>query len=383
MANLTVRIGDELTYSDGTYLPSEGVTELNNPKLILSVPFDAGEIVLRCVADTKNGALYTFPDDDELQKYSSSYSVTSDSEWVSLVRERNITRILLEPNYDTYDRSADIIIKHNTGKEVYCEVNITQYGDVYVLETLQSDFNFPIEAYESTVRVICSGGTGKYSVRDIRKYTRFMYKDDESDEEPDIIVKRVNFDNALSATIDSDNPDSLIINSHGSLSLDDSYYEIILEHNDMIGLTATVRVTFEEPSGIDIPNIPDEGTYTCDDEPLMPQPQINQPDVEETPAVIINERYTDIWIDSSDYFGEIIVETVPMESKIYFIYYGDIIGDYIITDYESDDGTIFHGLKIKAKPNPYNSERNCIGYVINAMYPSVKQRIYIHQEANS
>ena len=382
MANLILNFNGETTFSDGTFLPTPDVEPMNNRIIDQIIAYNSDDIVANATIDNNEGALFVFPEDlDELQKLNSGYIVTSDADWVTIVRDRNQIRFVFEVNHDTVERVANIIFKHNTEKEVYCHVSVTQLGEEYVLEVDTNDVTFGIDSESTTVNVTCSGGTGRYGIHKIRKYTIYKIGNDPNKQ----LVKRVVFDNAISAAINRENPLELIIGSNGSLILDDSYYEVTIEHNDMLGLTQTITVKF--PAYADIDEIPESGGgsgVTCNDaEDLLPPPSITAPPDEEIiPSIIIDERDEDITISSSDYF-EIEVVTVPQESQIYFMYYGSFIDDYTITDYIDENDNISHVLRIKAKPNPYGLGRNCIGYVINAMYPTVRQMISIHQDGNT
>lgn len=382
MTNLILNFNGETTYSDGTYLPTPDVEPMNNRIIDQIIAYNSDDIVANATIDNAEGALFVFPEElDELQKLNSGYIVTSDSDWVTIVRDRNQIRFVFDVNHDTVERVANIIFKHNTEKEVYCNVRLTQVGEEYVLEADRNEVTFGEDSESTIVNITCSGGTGRYGIHKIRKYTVYKIGDDPDKQ----LVKRVVFDNAISAEINGEDPSQLIIGSNGSLILDDSYYEVTIEHSDMLGLTQTITVKFPAYESIDeIPESSGGSEVECDDsEDILTPPSITlPPDEEITPAVIIDERDADITIDSADYF-EIEVVTVPQESQIYFIYYGSFIDEYTITDYIDENDNISHVLSIKAKPNPYGLGRNCIGYVINAMYPTVRQMISIHQDGNT
>lgn len=419
MANLTVKIinGEETysTYSDGTFLPwspvvtydgqvvvlpdyeqpssgngrdGDEATE-NNQIIDVEVPFDCEEITLKALSDNENGIPLNDEgedDDDKLQEEGSSYIVTTDSDWIKLIRERNITRLVFKRNYSESERVGNIIIKHNTEKEVYCAVTITQHGDVYTLSTDADENGIVFETIDGgdeTVTVTCTGGTGEYVIHKIRKYIAYKIETSVGEIE---VVKRASFDNAISVTKNPTNPNEITIHGNGSLSLDESYYEVILEHKDVIGLTATIKVSFPNYNAVDmLPDVYVDEKLVCAEEAVTPPPQIHHNDGDEiTPSIeLVDERDDDITINSYEYFAEIMVLTEPMESQIYFNYYGNFIDDVIITDYIDDNMQISHGIKIKAKPNPYSIDRHCVAFIINAMYPDVRLRINIHQDGNT
>lgn len=377
MANLTVNIDGKISYSDGVYLPSDGATEFENGIINLPVQFDSGEIILRAVVNTPDGIMLDFPEnDDELQRYNSSYIVACDAEWITLKRERNVTRLIFKPNYDIEARTANITVKHNTEKDVYCVIYVTQYGDDYELEVDSNEIDFGLEPETKNVTVTCQGGTGEYTIHKVKKYTNYVYSDVE-------ITKRVNYDNALSVTKDNEN--NIAIHSFGSLMVDDSYYEITLEHKDMIGLTQKIKVIVagKEQTSVGIPEI-STGDSVCAEENRLPVKITAPHDDNSIPNIsLVDERDSEIWIDSSDYCDEIFITTVPEESQIYFTYYGSFIDKYKIVDYEERDGSISHGLRVKAKPNPFGIGRSCIGYITNAMYPQSRIMLRIRQDGNT
>ena len=379
MANLVLQFNGENTYSDGTYLPSPEVGVLNNRIIAQSIPFNSGDLTANAVIDYTSDELPS--DVNELQKLNSGFIVVCDADWVTVIRDRNVMRFVFDANHDTTERIATVIFKHNTEKEVYCEVTITQEGEEYELTVDPDSIVFGEDADSTIVNVTCTGGTGRYIIRKIKKYTIYSYGDGEDEK----ITKRVVFDNAISAAIDPEDLSHLIVGSNGSLILDDSYYEVTIEHKDMIGLTQTITVKFPPYHRIEsIPTDSEGGGNGCPEESLI-SITITAPPHEDVvdPELIIDERDTDITIDSSDYCAEIEIATVPQESQIYFVYYGGFIADYVITDYIDENENITHGLKIKAKPNPYGFGRDCIGYVINAMYPQVRTQITIHQDGNT
>lgn len=380
MANLTLQFNDVTAYGDGVYLPSH-VDGSINPVIDVSVLFSGAELTANAVID--NGSVVLPSNTEELQMLNSGFTVTSDSDWITIVRDRNIVRFVVDTNHDVFERVAHIIFKHNTEKEVYCEAEITQYGEEYDLTVDPDHIEFLEGADSTTVNVTCTGGTGQYLIHKIKKYTTYGYS--YGDNEYGEITKRVAFDNAINAVIDPENSSHLIVSSNGSLVLDDSHYEVTVEHKDMIGLTQTIRVEFPQYHRIEsIPTDSGESGNGCPEEPLIPIAITSPPndDVVE-PELIIDERDTDITIDSSNYCGEIEIATVPQESQVYFVYYGDFIDDYVITDYVDENDEITHGLKIKAKPNPYGFGRKCVGYVINAMYPQVRVQLIIHQDGRT
>ena len=379
MINLTINLDGVLSYSDGTYLPSE-VDNVEENRIINSVcPFSGSELVLKAVTDFPDGVMANFPEDDSIQYYDSSYIVVSDSSWITLIRERNITRLLVEPNHDEVERIANIIVKHNIEADVYCAISLIQEPDIYTLETDKSSITFGIDADSETITVTCTGGSGEYVVHDIRKYTTIDYGENVT------ITKRVPFDNSLNATINDEDPNILVINSFGQLITDNSYYDVTIEHKDMLGLTTTIRVYYGSIEEIgELPTVKSSDTK-CEDIELLPISITEPPQEDEiVPSIEITSRDNgEIWINSTDYCDEIEIVTNPMESQIDFRYYGNFIDDVSITDYIDENENITHGLRIKAKPNTLGVRRNCIGYIINAMYPQTRLRIEIHQEANT
>ena len=133
MTNLILNFNGETTYSDGTYLPTPDVEPMNNRIIDQLIAYNSNDIVANATIDNAEGALFVFPEElDDLQKLNSGYIVTSDSDWVTIVRDRNQIRFVFDVNHDTVERVANIIFKHNTEKEVYCNVLLTQVGEEYV-----------------------------------------------------------------------------------------------------------------------------------------------------------------------------------------------------------------------------------------------------------
>lgn len=379
MADLTVKIDDIVAYSDGKYMPTDDAGDMFNPIINTTKSSDCGVITLRAISD--NGINGLFPNDDnEIQSLDSSYVVYCDCEWVRIIRERNIINIVYDRNYDSEVRIANITFQHNVEPDVLCIVRLKQCGEEYSIGTDYDEVTFTINGGEKTINVQCDGGDGVYFVHKIRKYTNFKYGDTENDKL--IILKRVEFDNAINALINGEG--NLVINCIGQIFSDDSYYEIVIEHANVIGLTKKIKVKFDNIDiATEIPPISADTEDQCQS-PETVAPNITSPDDDgEVIVPSIQSRDNEIYINSTDYSDEIIVETVPMESKIYFSYYSSFIDDYIITDYIDENENITHGLKIKAKPNPFSIDRNCIGYIINAMYPQVRLKVIIHQGANT
>ena len=379
MANLMLKFDDALAYSDGTLLPSEEAESINNKLISKSVNCYGEEFLSIAATDVDGGDSFVFPDPDnnlsEVQDLHSSYIVVSDSDWVTVIRERNITRFIVPRNIDPYERIAHITFKHNTEKEVYCVVEIFQAGEEYTLTVDRNTVQFStVSESTETVNVTCTGGSGEYVVHKIRKYTIINPEDNPINQ----IKSRVVFDNGITVT---GYDDHIGIKSVGSLILDSSYYEVILEHKDLIGLTASIIVKMPPYDPIQMPTHNPESGETCPPAQMLAEKDIPIQSGHINPSV--SADMNEITIDSSGYSDEITVVTSPEESQIYFTYYGTFIDDYIITDYEERDGSITHGLKIKAKPNPFGIGRNCIGYIINAMYPQVRYRINIHQDGNT
>lgn len=369
MANILIDIDGQNAYSDGTYIPSDCVSGDN---CIINIQIDNGstEKILRAVADISANDVIDF---DDLQEYSSSYAISVNSEWVTVIRERNVTRLLFSPNYDEYGRECDIIVTHTAAQETYCMVHVAQDGNEYTLDTSVDTLNFGVNPDTQTVMVTCTGGSCEYMVHKVRKYTKYTYSDT-GESVPYEITKRVTFDNAISVFKDGD---TVTVCSYGSFILDDSYYEITFEHMDMPGLKKTITIEVESASETQLPDI-EVAEVNCPEEDKLPI-DISTPDNEETITPSIESRDSEIVVNSDDYSPEIIITTVPQESQIYFTFTGTFIDDYIITDYVDENDNITHGLRIKAKPNPFGVMRYCVGYVINAMYPQVKMELQIRQ----
>lgn len=390
MANLILEFNNTITYSDGTYVPNDD-TDTNNKIIHQTISYNGVELIANAAVDVDNVSLPSVT--SELQSLSSSYIITVDADWVTTIRDRNITRFVFDRNSSASERFANIIFKHNVEKEVYCQILITQSGEQYELtfdneNETDGEITFttidPDE--EKEIKIICTGGCCEYNVHKVRKYT--IHRIGEGVD--DVIVKRSNYDNALSVfppVIDGENHTKsvLTIHSNGSLITDNSYYEVILEHKDVIGLTLTIKVNYPSYNAIEsIEDVPGESEYECEEEQLLPPRIPDRPDEEIIPSIAFIDRdNNNVTIRSDAYCEEILVETVPMESQIYFKYYGSFVAYYEINDYIDSNDNIYHGLTIKAKPNVFGIGRNSVGYIINAMYPQVRIKVELHQDGNT
>ena len=133
---------------------------------------------------------------------------------------------------------------------------------------------------------------------------------------------------------------------------------VTVSHSDIIGVTDSVKISFTDSDDCELPELNAESTPNdvhCEPIELL-QPKIHDTGEEEIiPSIeFVDERDSDIIITSED-FTYIEVETVPVESLVYFRYYGNFISDVTITH----DGTK-STIGIKAKPNPYPFERNSV-----------------------
>lgn len=387
--------GDSIAYSDGTTVPEFGtITESDednwtyNPTLNeFSVNYDNDPIKLTVKTDGDEN--------------NSSFIVSSDSEWAKIIRSRNIIDIIFDVNHDIDSRVCNIIFQHNVDADVVCVISITQEGEIYDIKLTEDGGNeintivFDCVSDETQckgITVICDGGTKEYKIFKPRKYIKqTVGEDDESykyskqvayDGALDIVRTDTGFkiccDGALSAEYDED------CDEETDECNNNSYYEVIVSHKDILGLTASLKVEFncEDDNTFDsIPDIPAEK----DNCPQIKRLKISITDDTEEPIVpeiaLVDERDGEL---EFDYSGEeeivIEVHTVPEDSNVYFNYYGDFIESTEIT---YDEETLNKFIKIKAKRNPYSLDRQCIAYIINAEYPIVRKKIIIRQMAKA
>lgn len=369
-----------------------------------------------------------------------SFYVASDSEWAKILRNRNRVNVLIEPNYDGDYRTCNITFVHNVAQDVICVVYIIQDGVGYDIDicdddncgTDENEFAHEIEFQMMgkqtkvlTVRPI--GGTENFKIFKPRKYvTVKVEKTDENDTDY-TYDKRVLFDGAVTVKRgpiyrhndicigkgEYDNlseqeqqgyslladENQIVLTSDGTLNIDyndevtdidgaqthnytynnDCYYVITVSHSDVLGVTKSVKVSFADSNDCDLPELNVETTpddVNCEQIELLPPKIRDDNDDDIIPSIEFgDERYSDgrIEINSEDY-TYIDVITVPEESLVYFKYYGNYIEDVTITH----DGTK-STIGIKAKPNPYPFDRNCLGYIINAEYPEEKLKLLMTQ----
>lgn len=313
----------------------------------------------------------------------SSFLVSSDSEWAKIKRVRNKVDIIVEPNHDTEYRTCVLRFTHNVAYEVVCLVSIVQDEEVYSISITEEEITFPLIGNDDVdLSVNCIGGTGKFKIFKPKRYRHIVMEDGYEYE------KRVAYDWGVKVKRLETN-DGINISTEGTLDsiyangeyINNSYYIITVSHEDVIGVTDTVKVRFSDDSSADLPDKLTPKTSSedeCPEETLLP-PKItdwHEPDV--NPSItLVDERDGDIEINSTDY-TYIDVVTEPVESLVYFRYYGDFIKDVQIT-HDGDKSTV----GIKAKPNPYPLSRKSIGYVINAEYPSYTQEIRFLQRGGT
>lgn len=388
--------GESIAYSDGTTIPEFGkINENSDDNLTYENTYNE----LTVGYNEQQIELIVKTDGDE---NNSSFIVSSDSEWAKIIRNRNIIDIIFDVNHDIDDRVCNIIFQHNVDADVVCVVSVTQEGEVYSIElngpdsdTIQFDcVNDDTRCREITV--ICDGGTKEYKIFKPRKYIKQTVVDENEeyqydkqvayDGALDIVRTDAGFniccDGALSAEYDENCNEE-----NGKCAytyINNSYYEVIVAHKDILGLTASLKVEFncgDDNTFDSIPDIPSEK----DNCPNIDRLPISITDDTEEPIVpeitLVDERDVEIEFDYSGEEEKIIeVLTVPQDSNVYFNYYGDFIESTEIT---YDEETLNKYIKIKAKRNPYSLDRQCIAYIINAEYPIVRKKIIIRQMAKA
>lgn len=388
--------GNSIAYSDGTTIPEFG-TITDNGADNWTYENTSNELTVEYNEQPMKLTVKTDGDENN-----SSFIVSSDSEWAKIIRSRNIIDIIFDVNHDIDDRVCNIIFQHNVDADVVCVISITQEGEVYSIKLNGEDnttINFYCVSDETQckgITVTCSGGTKEYKIFKPRKYIRqTVGEDDETykyskqvayDGALDIVRTDTGFkiccDGALSAEYDEDcyeETDECTYTYNNN-----SYYEVIVSHKDILGLTASLKVEFncEDDNTFDsIPDIPSEK----DNCPNINRLQISITDDTEEPIVpeivLVDERDVELEFDYSGEEEKIIeVLTVPQDSNVYFNYYGDFIESTEIT---YDEETLNKYIKIKAKRNPYSLDRQCIAYIINAEYPIVRKKIIIRQQAKA
>ena len=388
--------GDSIAYSDGTTIPEFGTITDNGAD---SWTYENTSNELTVGYDEQPMELTVKTDGDE---NNSSFIVSSDSEWAKIIRNRNIIDIIFDVNHDIDDRACNIIFQHNVDADVVCVVSITQEGEIYSIKLNGEDnttVNFDCVNNDTTcsseIAVTCSGGTGEYKIFKPRKYIKQTVGEDGEtyeyskqvayDGALDIVRTNTGFevccDGALSAEYDENCDEET-----GKCTYkynNNSYYEVIVAHKDILGLTASLKVEFtcDNNKFGDIPDISEVGDNCLNIDRL---PISITDDTEESivPEIaLVDERDEEI---EFDYTGEdekiIEVLTVPQDSNVYFNYYGDFIESTEIT---YDEETLNKFIKIKAKRNPYSLDRQCIAYIINAEYPIVRKKIIIRQMAKA
>ena len=387
--------GTSIAYSDGTTIPEFGTVTDNGDD---NWTYENTSNELTVGYNEQPMKLTVKTDGDE---NNSSFTVSSDSEWAKIIRNRNIIDIIFDINHDIDDRVCNIIFQHNVDVDVVCVVSITQEGEVYSIKLNGEDsttINFDCVSGDTQckeITVICDGGTKEYKIFKPRKYIKqTVGEGDETyeyskqvayDGALDIVRTGAGFniccDGALSAEYDEncDEENATCTYTYNN----NSYYEIIVAHKDIFGLTASLKVKFtcNNNDFSDIPDIPSEEDNCLPIERL----EISITDDAEEPIVpeivLVDERDAEI---EFDYTGEdekiIEVLTVPQDSNVYFNYYGDFIENTEIT---YDEETLNKFIKIKVKRNPYSLDRQCIAYIINAEYPIVRKKIIIRQQTKA
>ena len=382
--------GYRIAYSDGTTMPEFGTITDNPTDNEFSVNYDNVPIKLTVKTDGDEN--------------NSSFIVSSDSEWAKIIRNRNIIDIIFDVNHDIDDRVCNIIFQHNVDADVVCVISITQEGEEYNINLKDNSQDVDTIKFNCAnndtqckeITVVCNGGTGEYKIFKPRKYIKqTVGEDDETyeyskqvayDGALDIIRTNTGFevccDGALSAEYDEDctTETGICIYRYNN----NSYYEVIVAHKDILGLTASLKVEFNCGKDNDFGSIPDISSEK-DNCPNIDRLQISITDDTEEPIVpeitLVDGRDEEI---EFDYTGEeekiIEVLTVPQDSNVYFNYYGDFIESTEIT---YDEETLNKFIKIKAKRNPYSLDRQCIAYIINAEYPIVRKKIIIRQQAKA
>lgn len=391
--------GYRIAYSDGTTMPEFGTITDNSDD---NWTYENTPNELTVGYNEQPMKLTVKTDGDE---NNSSFIVSSDSEWAKIIRNRNIIDIIFDVNHDIDDRVCNIIFQHNVDADVVCVISVTQEGEVYDIKLTDDDgeeintidFDCVSDGTQCKgITVTCSGGTKEYKIFKPRKYIKQTVGEDGEtyeyskqvayDGALDIVRTNTGFevccDGALSAEYDENCNEGT---GECTYTYDNnSYYEIIVAHKDILGLTASLKVEFDcEGDNYfgSIPNIPTEK----DNCPQIGRLEISITDDTEEPIVpeiaLVDERDDEI---EFDYTGEdekiIEVLTVPQDSNVYFNYYGDFIESTEIT---YDEETLNKFIKIKAKRNPYSLDRQCIAYIINAEYPIVRKKIIIRQQAKA
>ena len=310
----------------------------------------------------------------------SSFVVSSDANWVKIMRMRNKVDIIVEPNYDIDARSCNLTFKHNVAVDVECFVLIEQEADEYSIEINEEEITLPLIGNGTrTVSVACTGGTKRFKLFKPKKYRHMVLDGGYSYD------KRVAYDWGIKVKR-SETENELIISSDGTLDsiyegddyVNNSFYIITVSHEDIIGVTDSVKVSFAgvmPEVGLDLA---DESSQDCPPVATISVNITNEDTEQIVPSVsLVDERDEEVEINSTGY-SDVLVITEPVESLVYFNFYSDFIDDVKI----SHDGT-YSTISIKAKPNPYSFERYGVGYIINAEYPHTKRKIYMVQRGNT
>lgn len=388
--------GESIAYGDGTTIPEFGtITDNGDDNWTYANTYNE----LTVGYDEQPMKLTVKTDGDE---NNSSFIVSSDSEWAKIIRNRNIIDIIFDVNHDIDDRVCNIIFQHNVDADVVCVISVTQEGEIYSIKLNGEDsttirfncVNDDTDCKEITVK--CDGGTKEYKIFKPRKYIKQTIENGDEEYQYD---KQVAYDGALDI-VRTDTGFEVCCDGALSAEYDEScgtetgsctyrynnnsYYEVIVAHKDILGLTASLKVEFncgDDNTFDSIPDTPSEKDNCLNIDRL----QISITDDTEEPIVpeiaLVDERNDEI---EFDYTGEeekiIEVQTVPEDSSVYFNYYGDFIESAEIT---YDEETLNKYIKIKAKRNPYSLDRQCIAYIINAEYPIVRKKIIIRQMAKA
>ena len=313
----------------------------------------------------------------------SSFLVSIDSEWAKIKRNRNKVDVIIEPNHDIEYRTCVLKFIHNVASEVTCLVSIIQAEEIYSVELSEEEIMFPLIGNNSrTVIVNCVGGTGQFKVFKPKKYRHIVMEDGYEYD------KRVAYDWAINAKR-GEFDGEIVISTDGTLDsiyedgehVNNTYYIVTVSHSDVIGVTDTIKIGFSDGSSVDLPDdlTPKSSSEDkCPEETLLPPKITGADDTDVNPSItLVDERDRNIEINSTEY-TYIDVVTEPVESLVYFRYYGNFIKDVQITH----DG-LKSTIGIKAKPNPFPLERKSVGYAVNGEYPSYTQEITFTQKPNT
>ena len=173
---------------------------------------------------------------------STNYDITTDIQWINIIKEENIIRIIpLSYNNNNCDREGYIVVYNRTDSNIFAQVSVKQEHTEYQVAIENSDI-ITLQPFENSITdiyIYVYGGNKDFNIKTIRKYDsnniQKLYDND-------LIIKRRN----IVEETPSYKKYLLQLISYGICDIDNVYYNIIFSHKDDNDIISILEVKYDE-----------------------------------------------------------------------------------------------------------------------------------------